>query len=150
MKAFISYSHSDTKQKDKLLTFLKPLERNGLIQCWHDYEIQAGSEIDAEIKKAMDEAYLFLLCISADAIFSKYIWGVEIKEAVRRHNNKTAIVVPIILRDCSWGAVESIANLKALPTDAVPVTSWNPHDRGYNDIAKGIERLLLQLKRGDL
>ena len=41
-KIFISYSHSDEKWLRRLQVHLKPLERQGLIECWDDTRL-AGS-----------------------------------------------------------------------------------------------------------
>ena len=42
---FFSYSHKDEALRDKLATHLKLLERQGMIQQWHDRQILAGTEM---------------------------------------------------------------------------------------------------------
>ena len=50
MDAFISYSHNDKYHFERFKTHLATLKRNNLIDNWSDIEIQAGQNIDNEIK----------------------------------------------------------------------------------------------------
>jgi hypothetical protein len=43
IKIFFCYAHEETLLK-KLKTHLKPLQRDGLIDVWHDRDITAGTE----------------------------------------------------------------------------------------------------------
>ena len=44
MRLFYSYSHKDEALRDELETHLKLLQRQGLIEFWHDRRITAGEE----------------------------------------------------------------------------------------------------------
>lgn len=44
VKIFFSYAHEDKVLLDKLQKHLKPLQREGLIEMWHDRDISAGME----------------------------------------------------------------------------------------------------------
>ncbi len=35
-RVFVSYSHENRQALERLQTFLKPLERDGLIDCWDE------------------------------------------------------------------------------------------------------------------
>ena len=57
---FVSYSHKDCEASERLKTFVRPLEREGLIGYWDDTRIEAGNDWKAEILTALGRhAWLF-------------------------------------------------------------------------------------------
>ena len=50
---FVSYSHRDHEALDRLKTFVRPLEREGLIGYWDDTRLAAGDDWQAEILTAL-------------------------------------------------------------------------------------------------
>lgn len=139
--AFISYSHKDERLKKRLDTHLSQLQHEGLVNTWHDRKILPGSDWKGEIDSHLDSARIILILVSPDFLASRYCYDVEMKRALKRHDDKEAVVVPIVLRSCDWSTTP-LANLQALPQDAKPVTEWGNRDRAYTDIAIGIRRLL--------
>ena len=55
-KAFISYSHADKEWLDRLKRHLKPLVREGNLDCWDDTHIRPGDDWKQEIQDALDAA----------------------------------------------------------------------------------------------
>jgi hypothetical protein len=121
------------------------LERNGIIECWHDRQLTPGQDWNLGIKAEMEAAQLILLLVSPDFLASDYIHDVEIKHALERHKHGTARVIPIILRPCNW-VLTSLAKLQALPKNAKAVTSWPDIDEALLDVAKGIQRAAEEIK----
>ncbi len=74
VKIFSCYAREDERLLNRLKTHLKPLQRQGLINIWHDRDISAGAEWEREISKQLNEAQIILLLISPD--FNVY-WQVE-------------------------------------------------------------------------
>jgi hypothetical protein len=64
----------------------------------NDRMIGAGTEWEASIDSRLDESRVILLLISADFINSPYCRDVEMKRALERHEERSALVVPIIIR----------------------------------------------------
>src|SRR5215471_17053433 len=95
---FTSYSHKDEDRHDELHKHLKPLEREGLIEPWHDREIPAGKEFATTIDSKLEQADVILLLVSPDFIASDYCWSKEMLRAMERHEAGAAVVIPIILR----------------------------------------------------
>jgi len=60
---------------------------------------------------------------------------------MERHEKNEARVIPVILRTCEWSEMP-YAKLQALPTGAVPVTSFTDRDVAYTDVAKGIRAVV--------
>lgn len=143
---FYSYSHKDEKLRDKLENHLCFLERDGLIEEWHDRKITAGERFDDKIDENLKKANVILLLISSDFIASRYCYSVEMEFALEQEKKKKAAVVPIILRSCVWKGLP-FGKLTALPTDGKAVTArgWKNHDEAFEDIAEGIRRVIESL-----
>lgn len=141
LKIFLSYSHEDEAMKVKLDRNLVGLRQGGKIDVWQDRAIMAGDMWDDEIKNAIATADIILLLISVDFNNSKYIWENELKVALERHANKTARVIPVILRTCDWTDMP-YAKLQALPTGAKPISSFDDADVAYTDVARGIRAVV--------
>lgn len=141
---FIAYAHQDELLKNELLRHLSPLRRASIISAWHDRRIPAGKDWEHEIDEQLNTADLILPLISADFINSEYCYGIELRQALERHQRGDARVVPIILRPCLWQRLP-IANLQALPQDAVPITKWSHADDAYAAIAKSIDEIATEL-----
>lgn len=135
---FFSYSHKDEVLRDKLATHLAILERSELIDAWHDRQIPLGGEWDTIIKDELMAADIILLLVSADFIASRYIWEVEIKKAMERHEAGNAIVIPIILRPCEWHDAP-FGKLQALPKNAKAVTAFKDTDVPFSAIARKLK-----------
>lgn len=147
MRAFISYSHKDADLLTKLHEHLAALRRQNLIVTWTDREISAGSVIDAEIAKAMNETDLYLLLVSAAFIESNYCYEREFAKALSRQKAGEALIVPVIVRECDW-ALPELRQFKALPDDGKAVTSrhWHTLDEAFANVANGL-RALVQKKK---
>src|SRR6266567_4911620 len=127
VEIFLCYAHEDEPLLNKLKTHLRPMQRQELIDIWHDREIHAGEEWVSEIDIHLKTAQIILLLISPDFMDSDYCYGVEMKRAIERHERGEALVIPIILRYVYWQG-EPLGKLQVLPTDAKPVTSSRWHD----------------------
>jgi DNA replication protein DnaC len=141
VKIFFSYSHKDKHLRDKLEEQLSLLKNQGLVSTWHDREIFAGEEFDKEISEHLEEADLILLLVSPPFIASKYCYEKEMGRALEKHEAKEAHVIPVILRPCDWQTAP-FGNLKALPEDGKPVTTWQNRDRGFLNVARGIRKYI--------
>jgi hypothetical protein len=142
---FFCYAHEDEVLVNKLKTHLRPLQRQGIIDLWHDRDISAGAEWEQEVKKYLSEAQIILLMVSPDFIDSEYCYSVEMKEALARHDRGEVRVIPIILRPVYWQGI--LDKLQALPTDAKPVvsSSWHSLDEAFFDVAEGIREVVKSL-----
>jgi TIR domain-containing protein len=95
---FISYSHKDRTLRDKLGTALSTLKNENLIRDWYDGDIPPGSEWKKQIVTHLDQDQIILLLISPDFMASKFCYSIEMQQAIARHDNNQARVIPIILR----------------------------------------------------
>lgn len=140
LRVFFCYSHVDEKLRDELAKHLRILERQGIIEGWHDRRIEAGECWETEILSHLQTADIILLLVSADFLASNYCWDIEMKNALVRHENGSARVIPVILRPCSWQAAP-FGKLQALPKDGKPVVDWPSLDHGFLEVVTGITKV---------
>jgi hypothetical protein len=133
VKAFISYAHADHAAYDQAWAHLKALERAYDIEIWADKRIKPGDYWREEIAKAIDAALIHILLVSPAFFESNYIWDHELP-AINAKCKSGALVLPIILKRCSWAAF--LNQLQAAPMNPagrlVPVADWKPRDNGFD------------------
>ena len=135
---FYSYSHRDESYRRELEKHLATLRKDGLIDEWHDRKIDAGDDLNEEIDKHMESAHIILLLFSPDFIDSEAC-DREVEKAVQLRSDKQVVVIPVILRPCSWDET-AVANLMAVPTDAFPVSKWPDKDEAWQDVYTHIKK----------
>ncbi|MBE7385847.1 MAG: SUMF1/EgtB/PvdO family nonheme iron enzyme [Leptolyngbya sp. SIO1E4] len=145
-KVFVSYSHQDEVLRDELAKHLALLERQGVLEIWHDRLIEPGEEEVSQISDYLNQADLILLLVSADFIASSYAYSVEMHQALERHEAGEANVIPIILRSVDWLGTP-FGKLQALPRDGKPVITWEDRDEAFMNIVRGIRRAAERVQR---
>ena len=146
IEVFFSYSYQDEQLRDKLVKHLDILKQQGIITAWHDREISAGTEWAGEIDAHLNTANVILLLISADFLASDYCYDIELTRAMERHVARKARVIPVILHEIDWKSAP-FGKLQALPENARPVTSWENRDQAFADVARGIGKVVEELKK---
>jgi len=139
VKLFFSYSHKDEALRDQLVTHLRLLERQKVIDAWHDRQIDVGTERKDAIDDNLEAADIILLLVSADFLASDYCFDVEIRRAMQRHQEGSAVVVPVSLRPCDTDGVDFL-RFQGLPKNFKPVTTWANQDEAFTDISQGIKQ----------
>jgi hypothetical protein len=138
---FYSYCHKDEALRKKLEASLSLLRRQDVIREWHDRRIEPGTEWSGQIDHYLDAADVILLLVSTDFLASDFCYGVEMKQALERHDAGTVRVIPVILRPCDWRSAP-FGKLQSLPKDGKPVTAWKSRDEAFTDVAHGIRRVV--------
>ena len=124
---FISYSHKDEAWKNRLVTQLRVLEMQGLLEVWDDRRIAAGAEWEKEIAIAINRAAVAILMISADFLTSKFILGREAPRLLERRQTDELQIFPLIVKPCPWQLVPWLAPLQARPTDGRPLSAGSDY-----------------------
>jgi hypothetical protein len=138
---FFSYSHKDEALRERLETSLKTLERQGLIEPFHDRRIPPGDVLDHAIDAAIERANVILLLVSSDFLASSYCMDREMPCALKRHRAGEARVIPIILRPCEWRQTQ-LKELTALPKDGQPISKYPDLDDAFLEVTGGIRLAL--------
>jgi serine/threonine protein kinase len=82
-KVFISYSHQDQKDFDEFEKHFSPAKLQHLFTVWSDKQIEHGTKWEPEIRKALNEARVGLLLVSANFLASRFIQEVELREILQ-------------------------------------------------------------------
>jgi hypothetical protein len=147
IRLFYSYSSADEEYRKRLETSLVMLKRFEGLMGWHFRKIIAGEEWDKEIKGELEKADIILLLISPDFLVSDYCFDIEVKRAIEKHEEGSASVVPVILRQCDWKHEKSpIKILQGVPENGIPISLWPDQDVAYQDITEKL-KLLIKKKR---
>lgn len=145
LKTFVSYSHADEKIRNELIKHLYPLERSGLLTNWYDRKLKAGENFNSIIAAELEASDIIIILVSADFIHSKYCYDIELVRAMQRQTEKTAIVIPVIVRKCLWHETP-FGELLAVPEDGRAVSMWPDQDEALTAVAEAIRARAIGLK----
>jgi len=137
LKLFISYSHIDKNEKERLQVHLANLERTNNIEVWADHMIVAGQEWEPAIFNKLRASQFILLLISPDFIALNYAYEKEMGEAIALHENKKVMVIPIMLKSV-MEAGHPFSRLQTLPTNPRYLSDWPDKEAGFTDIITGL------------
>ena len=146
VKLFTSYAHKDESLREELDVHLAMIRRQKAVEIWNDRGIDPGEEWDESIKQELESADIILLLFSPYFLASRYIYEKEMATAIKRHEDKSAIVIPIILKKCDWKATE-FKKLQALPLNSKPINTWDDQDEAFYDVASGIKRVIKKVQQ---
>ncbi|WP_437940360.1 toll/interleukin-1 receptor domain-containing protein [Sorangium sp. So ce341] len=124
-----SSSANDRYLVEELLGHLRPLQRSAGIDVWSDEQIRAGAETRREIDRAVDQADVVLLLLSADFFASDGLVELEIPEFLARHAEGKLRVIPILMRSCVWEVHPWLRDLHPLPKGGKPLGSFSAEER---------------------
>lgn len=142
LKAFISYSHNDMDYKIALLNHFESINKLFNIDFWHDGLIDAGGHIDNEVMAELNSSDIIILLISSSYISSNFCYNIEMKKSFEREENGDCIIVPIMLKKTSLNESMPFYNLKTLPTDRKPISSFRSRNDGYVDVTEQLTTLI--------
>lgn len=137
LKLYITYAKQDSRFREELALHLAPLERQGVIEIWHDRLILPGQDRTAIVDARLEEADIILLLISPDFLASEYSYDIEVRRALERHKEGTAVVIPILLRPCFW-LKSPLGGLQPLPANGRAIKLWSDRDSAWLDAVEGI------------
>jgi hypothetical protein len=141
IKIFYSYSHKDKDYLERLQDHLSTLKNNGVITNWHDRRITVGQDWKLKIDEHLNTADVILLLVSPDFIGSAYCYGIEMERAMQRHEDREALVIPIIIRDVNWQGAP-FGKLNVAPHDGRAVNTWQNEDTAFKQVAKDIQEAI--------
>jgi hypothetical protein len=120
-------------------------DRQGKIRKWWDRRLTPGEEVDRSITSQLRSCDIILLFISPSFMASNYCYDVEMKQALRQHEERRSILIPVILRDCEWRSAP-FGKLLAVPKDGCPITMWADRDQATKNVADQVMRVVDRLR----
>jgi len=100
---------------ERLLTHLKPLQRDGIIDLWVDQNIQPGARWQEEIETALNTAKVAVLVITADFLASDFITNNELPILLEASEKDGAIIIPLILKASRFAHTDLVKFQSANP-----------------------------------
>ena len=141
---FISCSHKDSQERDKLLEHLGVLQSAGRIYVWHaEDQIGPGAEWEQEITQAIARATVAILLITNNYLTSDFILNAEIPALLQRRSAREGLaIVPIIAKPCAWREFPWLAEIQVRPKDSQPLWSKGDIDGELQAIAEEVAGIL--------
>jgi tetratricopeptide (TPR) repeat protein len=141
---FLSYSHQDERWKNRVAAALAALGLEADLEVWDDRRIAAGDGWLAEIEAAMNRASVAVLLVSTDFLASRFIRGTEVPHLLNRRQKEGLRIIPLFVRPSPWEAVDWLAAIQGLPTDAKPLSTLRKHqaDQHLSTFAKEVRSSL--------
>ncbi len=88
---------------------------------------------DSVVDPQVSEADVVLIVVSRDLLATEYGLTPEVRLLLNRHDERLAIVFPVIFRAASWEN-QPFGRLAALPSGGAPVTGWPSLDEALKNI----------------
>ena len=142
---FYSYCHKDAQYREAMEVSLATLKRDGLLREWSDQKILPGQSISSEVMDKMESADIIVFLFSPDFINSTECMKEWDYAKTLASRGKPLFRIPIIVRACAWQDVLGEDDVKALPDDGKPVSSYPDPDVAWQEVYEGIKSIVIQL-----
>ena len=142
LRLFVSYAHTDAACLARLLVHLKPMERQGLIDCWSDNKIRVGSKWKDEIEANLGRSAVAVLLVSADFLASDFIVNNELPPLLVRAEAQGLRVIPLILKPCGFHRDKILGSFQAVNDPRSPLLGLSDigQEALYDKVADEIHR----------
>jgi serine/threonine protein kinase len=132
---FISYSREDEDEKEALLTHLRVLAQDRLIDIWSDDQIGVGDTWQREVEQAMARAAVAILLITADYLASSFIQNEQLPKLLQHCKDGGLKIFPVIAKPCAWQVVSWLKQMETRPKHGRAV--WRNEGRhAHEDLAE--------------
>jgi hypothetical protein len=145
VQVFCSYAHKDEPYRQLLEPSLQFLKRQGLIDYWHDRQLEPGVRWRDVLDEQLDKADIILLLVSRYFLSSDFCQDVELKRSLERLERQSVRVIPIIVSASGWSETR-LGELQALPTGGREIDDWPSKEKAFFDIERGISRVALEVR----
>ena len=135
---FISYARSDADWLKRLITHLRPLERSGRLDLWHDGKLRVGENWRLRLQAAVDSASVAVLLLTANFMASDFIYTNELQPIVRRARGDGVVVVPLVVGHCLADEDDQLGEFQFFNDPELPLARLDSHE---------VDRVLVRLAR---
>ena len=101
-QVFVSYSHKDSKWKDRLVDMLIPLIHHRVVPVWWDDRIKPGQQWLREIEEALAAARVGLLLVSVNFLASEFIMKNELPALLDKAEAGGLTLMWVLVRNCLY------------------------------------------------
>ena len=143
------YAGQDKDVLQYLLPHLQPLTKEFNLTIWSEDAIDSGQPWNSQDRLRLHRADVFLIFLSNTFMNSEFIERDEFKGVIDRYKEGSAIVIPILLDECSWD-IEftsddynfNFKELQVFRKDKDSIGDWNPADKVCMQVAYYVRGLL--------
>ncbi len=138
-KVFISYSHENEEELNRLLVHLKAAKLNKMVEWWDDTQIRPGEDRNKEIQKAIDLARVAVLLVSVDYLASDSIVKNELLPLLTASEEEGITILPVIVGPCGFEYTD-LARLQAVNDLSTPLSKMSKHEKDevWNKVVRTI------------
>jgi len=149
VKFFFLYASQDKKIAETINHYLTPLVKLGRIKIDDGSEIISGAEWSIELRESFNEADVYLIFISPDLMASDFCYQDDLKLALEKHENKKAVILPILVKMTPFWKELIIGKLDYLPIDGKAISQWKNEEEVLFDITKYIKKVIKKIAGKD-
>ncbi|MDY3205524.1 MAG: TIR domain-containing protein [Arcobacter sp.] len=143
MKIFISYSRKDKIYKDRLLSSILKLQKDGISSIWVDErKLKSGDEFDDKIQESINTSDIFLLLLSENFWNSDYIKIHELPVIQERYRKDKIKIIPIILKNTKDLFEYDGINKKLAMPQGKAVVNVKPQTKAFNEVYYSLKELI--------
>ena len=141
LKVFCSYCHADESFLNEFQKHTSLLTSSNEILLWCDRKLIPGQTLQELIMQRIHDSDIVCLFISSDYLSSPSCKK-EMIAALDDKIKKATVVIPIILRPCSWLDDSDISSLLALPNDGKAISEYKDNDSAWVEVYKGLKTVI--------
>ncbi|GLV54361.1 hypothetical protein KDH_12090 [Dictyobacter sp. S3.2.2.5] len=127
-KVFISYSHENRDELERLRVHLKAAQVNSRIEWWDDTQINPGQDWQNAIRKAIDATRVAVLLISVDYLASDFILDNELSLLLGASEEEGVTILPVIIGPCLF-RLTNLARFQAVNNPSTPLSKMTTHEK---------------------
>lgn len=142
LRLFVSYSHSDVSCLKRMLVHLRPLERQGLIDCWADNKIRAGDKWKDQLADNLERAAVAILLVSADFLASDFIVNNELPPLLLGAEARGLRILPVIIKPCGFHRDRVLQSFQSINDPTSPLLGMTEigQETIYDKVAEEVYR----------
>ncbi len=117
------------------------------IEMVGEFKMTGGEDI-ASYRQKVNDANIYLAFVSVDFLNNNSCYEL-LKTAIDNHNQRKAILLPILVRNCMWKTTP-FASLPLLPKNQQPLNNkqfWNSEDDALTSVADDIYHSISELTK---
>lgn len=140
-RVFVSYSHMDERWVDRMLVHLTPLQKEGVIDVWSDTRLRPGDDWKMEIERALENASVAVLLVSADFLASEFVAENELPPLLRAAETNGTTILPVIVGPSSFQETPSLRRFQAVNDPRTPLLAMNAWEQEalFDKVAKAVK-----------
>lgn len=149
---FISYSRADSDWLNRVKVHLRPLERAGRIELWHDGMLQSGEPWREKLNNIVRTASSAIFLVSANFMASDFIYTNELQPIAKRARDGGVVVFPVVIGHCLFDEDDYLKDFQLFNDPELPLSRLESAevDKILVDLARTVRVYAGELKENSV